>query len=291
VLDAIWPALTASINVIVPVIVFVLLAAVGLDLTAEDFARVRRQRALVLAGVFAPLVLLPPIAVALTSVLGTDADVTAGMFLLAACPIGGISNTYSYLARASTALSVTLTGLSCLAASVTIPLAGRALELALGRPLDLRAPIPVLVGQVVFMLSLPVALGMWIRRRAPDAATRHRPAVQRGAFVGLALVLAAVIADDPAAFASGLSTTVPLSAAFVLLSMGAGWLTAAPLTSDPRDRFTVAAEFGTRNVAVAVAIAVTLLGRLEFARFATTYFLTELPLMLGAIAVFRRLRY
>ena len=35
-----------------------------------------------------------------------------GLLLVAVCPIGGISNTYSYLARAATALSVSLTGLS-----------------------------------------------------------------------------------------------------------------------------------------------------------------------------------
>ncbi len=69
--------------------------------------------------------------------------------------------------------------------------------------------------------------------------------------------------------------------------MGAGWITAAAVNADRGDRFTIAAEFGTRNVAVATAIAVTMLGRVEFARFATAYFLTELPLMLVAIAAFR----
>ena len=93
--------------------------------------------------------------------------------------------------------------------------------------------------------------------------------------------------DDPKAFFGALSTTVPLAAAFVVCSMAAGWMTGSIVTTDRRDRFTLAAEFGTRNVAVATAIAVTLLGRVEFARFATTYFLTELPLMLVAIAVFR----
>ena len=54
------------------------------------------------------------------------------------------------------------------------------------------------------------------------------------------------------------------------------------------DRFTLATEFATRNIAVAAAIAVTLADRVEFALFATTYFLTEAPLMLGANIVFRR---
>lgn len=40
-------------------------------------------------------------------------------------------------------------------------------------------------------------------------------------------------------------------------------------------------------MAVATAIAVTLMGRVGFAVFATTYLLTELPLMLLAVLVFR----
>ena len=67
-----------------------------------------------------------------------------------------------------------------------------------------------------------------------------------------------------------------------------GWVTAAMVTDDARDRFTIAAEFGTRNLGVAMAVAVTLLGRIEFARFAYTYFLTEIPLMLVAIVLFKR---
>ncbi len=280
-------AVKTLIDVAVPLITFVLLAAVGLDLTPEDFARVRQRSAVVLAGLLVPLLVLPPIAVGLIWTFAPRPDVAGGLLLVAACPIGGISNTYSYLARASTALSVTLTGLSCLLAGVTVPAVGRGLELVIGRPLDLAAPIPLLLAQLVLMLAVPVALGMWIRRRSPAFAERHRSALQRLAFAGISVVLSLVILDDPRAFAGGLSTTVPLAATFVLGSMGAGWIAAAAVTADRRDRFTFAAEFGTRNVAVATAIAVTLLGRVEFARFATTYFLTELPLMLLAIAVFR----
>ena len=56
----------------------------------------------------------------------------------------------------------------------------------------------------------------------------------------------------------------------------------------PGDRFTIAVGFGSRNLGVAMAVAVSLLGRVEFARFAYTYFLAELPLMLIAVALFRR---
>jgi ACR3 family arsenite efflux pump ArsB len=111
--------------------------------------------------------------------------------------------------------------------------------------------------------------------------------MQGAAFLALAVLLTLIITTNLHAFLDGLSSTVPLAVAFIVCSTAAGWAVGAMVTTDPRDRFTLAAEFGTRNVAVATAIAVTLLGRVEFALFATTYFLTEVPLMLGAILIFR----
>src|SRR4029450_9121727 len=120
------------IDVAVPVITFMLLTAVGLDLTRDDFARLRRRPAVALTGLLAPLVVLPPIGLALIRAFSPDPAVAAGLLLLTTCPIGGVSNTYSSLARAAPALSVTLTGLSCVLATVTVPALGRALELVQG---------------------------------------------------------------------------------------------------------------------------------------------------------------
>jgi BASS family bile acid:Na+ symporter len=280
--------LQTFIDISVPAITFITLAAIGMDLTADDFVRLRSRWVILLAGLIGPLLLLPPIAIGLLWVFQPGLEVATGLLLVAACPIGGISNAYSYLARASTALSVTLTGTSCLLAVVTIPVVGHALELALARPLNLAVPIPVLLVQLLLMLALPVMLGMWVRRRRTELADRYRASVQRSAFVGVGILLVLVILDDPQAFASGLSTTIPLAAVFVTCSAAVGWMTATLVTGDRRERFTLAAEFGTRNLGVAIAIAVTLLGSVEFARFALTYFLTEVPLMLMAIALFRK---
>jgi ACR3 family arsenite efflux pump ArsB len=53
------------------------------------------------------------------------------------------------------------------------------------------------------------------------------------------------------------------------------------------DRFTVAMVFVVRNVGIATAIAVTVLGRVEFAVFATAYVLSQVPALLVAALVFR----
>ena len=131
----------------------------------------------VAAGLLAPLVLLPALAFALIWWFAPNPAVEAGLLLVASCPIGGISNTYSYLARASTALSVTLTGLSCVLAVVTIPLLTGAFQRFQHDALRVDAPVTTLLTQLVFMLALPLAVGMIVRRRWPAWARARRPVI------------------------------------------------------------------------------------------------------------------
>ena len=280
--------MAALLGIAAPVTTFTLLLAIGMELTTDDFARVRSQRLLVIAGLFAPFVLLPAFAVALTQLLQSPPESTFGVLLIAASPIGTVSNTYCSLARASMALSITLTGLSSLVAGIALPLTGIALESLLARPFDLQLPFGLLAVQLLLLLALPVALGMVVRRRIPGLAIQLGPRLQKWSVTGSLIVLILVVLENATAFVNELSATVPLAAAFVVASALAGWGIAALITTDRRDQFTILSEFGARNVAVATAIAVTILGRLEFARFAAAYAFVELPLMLTAVALFRR---
>jgi hypothetical protein len=53
------------------------------------------------------------------------------------------------------------------------------------------------------------------------------------------------------------------------------------------ERFALASGFGARIVAIATAVAVTILAGVEFARFAATDALIAVPLMLAVVALFR----
>jgi BASS family bile acid:Na+ symporter len=264
------------------------LLAVGLDLTPADFARVRHQHRIVAAGLVGPLLLLPPLALLLITVFSPTTDLRAGLLLVVACPIGGISNLYSYLARASTALSVTLTAYSSVLAVLTIPLLDTVFGAVSGQRMGLTAPLPLIVAQLLLMLALPVTLGMWARFSRPELAARSQRYLRAVGVGGIVALIVLIVASDPVGFVNGLRGTVPLAATFVATSFLAGWFVGSVTGASWSDRFTLATEFATRNIAVAAAIAVTLAGRVEFAVFATTYFLTEAPLMLAAIIVFRR---
>ena len=276
------------LDVAVPVVTFLVMTIVGLDLSRPDFERVRARPRILVAGLLGPFLLLPPIALAVLAVVPMPEEIRAGLLLLAVCPVGGISNTYNYLARASTALSVTLTAVSCLLAVVTMPLLTRLFEVVLGRPFGFRAPVGPLAAQILGMLVLPVAVGMTLRARAPGFASRHETAFRRAAFAGIVLIIGFVLWSEWSRFLANLAASAGAAALFVLLAMGAGFLVALGAGADRRERFTLSVVFATRNTAIAAAVALTLLGDTRFAVFATTYFFTEAVPLLAAVVAFRR---
>ena len=275
------------LDVAVPVVTFLVMTIVGLDLTRADFERVRSRPGVLVAGLLGPLLLLPPIALVVLALVPMPEEIRAGLLLLAVCPVGGISNTYNYLARAATALSVTLTAVSCLLAVGTMPLLTRVFEAIFQRPFGFRAPVGLLAAQVLGMLVLPVLAGMTLRSRAPAFVARHEKASRSIAFGGLALLLGFILVNEWDRFVTNLGVTAAACALFVILAMAAGALTARAAGADRRERFTIPVEFATRNCAIAAAVAITLLGDTRFAVFATTYFFTEAALILAAVAVRR----
>ncbi len=276
-----------AVEIAIPAITVLLMGVVGLDLEPADFMRFAQQPGMVLAGLIGPLAVLPPVAGLLLWVLAPPPHIAAGLLLVAACPVGGISNTYSYLAGASTALSVTLTGLSCLLATVTVPLLTLVFEAAVHRSIGLAVPLRMLLTQLALALALPIAVGMVVRRRWPGFVSRREPALRRGAFAALGLLILVVVVEQGHTFLRDLKDGIVVSAAFVGLSGGAGMLVARFAARTPADRFTLAVEFATRNVAIATAVAVTFASRLDLAVFATLYFLTEAPIMMAAVGVHR----
>jgi predicted Na+-dependent transporter len=56
---------------------FIIQIAVGFSLTRGDFARLRHRRGVVLTGLFAPLLVLPALAIGLTWLFDAPPEVTA----------------------------------------------------------------------------------------------------------------------------------------------------------------------------------------------------------------------
>jgi BASS family bile acid:Na+ symporter len=276
------------IGIAVPFITFVLLTVVGCDLRTGDIRSVWRRPRILITGLLVPPLALPILAVALIAWSTPPAALASGLLLIAICPVGGISNTFTYLARGSTALSITLTALSCVLAFLTMPALGALMGHLTPTPPVVPAPSAVLLAQLLAAVAVPVTLGAIGRQRWPRFADDHRVRVtmQRTGFALLALLLASIILADTRGFVAALGGAVPLAAAFIAGSVVVGAAVGRLVGADVGERIALTMEFATRNVAVATTLAIVV-GRIELAAFATTYFLTELPLMLIVVAVLR----
>lgn len=95
---------------------------VALDLRFEDFKYLVKNPKGFFLGIFSQFILLPFLTWCLILIIQPPPSVALGMFLVAACPGGNVSNFMTNYAKGNTALSVSLTGFSTVLAIITTPL-------------------------------------------------------------------------------------------------------------------------------------------------------------------------
>ncbi len=161
------PSSLILINVILAVMMF----GVSLDLRAEDFRRIVREPKAPLIGLLAQFLLLPALTCLACWALRVEPQLALGMMLVAACPGGSFSNIMTWMARGNVAVSVSMTAVSSLAASVLTPLNFTFYAWLNPQTRALLTEISIqplsLLLMVLLVLGVPLALGMVVGRRFP----------------------------------------------------------------------------------------------------------------------------
>ncbi len=277
------------VDTAIPIVTFLMMIAVGHGLTVTDLFRSVTDLRAVVTATLGQLILLPLIATVLVLVFNPAPAMIAGLVLVAACPGGAISNFYTCLAKANSALSLTLTAISCLLSFVTLPvLVAFGFRFWFDDQLDIEVPITVLVFQLLLLVALPTCLGMILRRWRPATTEKRDLALRRVSLIALVALVVYIAYDQREAMTSALGQLTLVAVGFTLLAMAAGfslaWVTGRP----PVDRLTYLIEFPCRNLALALVVAVTVLDRPEFATFATVLLLIQALFMLSVVAFLRR---
>jgi BASS family bile acid:Na+ symporter len=264
-----------------------MMGAVGMELEGRHFRDVARRKGTLVLTVAVQAVVLPALGFLLIRVMALPAHISAGILLLAACPVGDIANFYTLLARANLALSVTANALSILLSVATMAVVFEAYDLVLGERFVFAVPTPTLILRLTLMVVLPVLAGMGLRHLTPGFVARHARPFRGAVLIGIACLLVYVMLDQRERLAADWQHTAGAAAAFMGLALLAGLVLGRTLRLPAGDGVTVGILFAVRNVALASAIAITLLHRVEYAVFAAVYFLAAVPLLLGVVAVCR----
>jgi BASS family bile acid:Na+ symporter len=276
-----------------PLVLFLLMTVVGLELSPADFRRVLATPRALIGGTLAQWILLPLMTWLVVQALGVNPVFGAGAILVAVSPGAGISNVLTAMARANTALSVTLTATASAFAVVTLPtLSSLGMRVFLDDDGVVEVPVAVLVFQLSFSLLLPITIGMSVRARRPDLAARIAPRLQRItlAVVGVVVGLGIAFAPEEQVNFEGSGVALVAAGVWTLAAMAIGWTTATLLRLSSEDRFTFLVEFSARNIAVASIVALSGLGRVDLSFFSGVYMAVGYPLV-AAAALWRRRRH
>ena len=269
-------------------VTLLLMVTVGMELEGGDFREVARRKAALLGALLLPAILLPLLAFALVRVLALPAHVMAGLLLLAACPVGDIANFYTLLGRGNLALSVSVNTLSCLLSVATMALAFTSYDRLLGQHFSFALPTPALVLRLTVMVAMPLLAGMAVRCWKKAWAVDHARRLRQICVAGIAFLTVYVLWNRWTQVVADWRQTALASLAFIVAALAIGLILARLLRLSASDSVTVAIVFAVRNVALALAIALTIVNRIEFAVVAVVYFIVEVPLLMGVSGAYRR---
>ena len=242
---------------LIPVLLGVIMFAMGATLTAEDFSGVgRKWRTVLLVSGF-QFSIMPLAAFTLALIFGLEKEYAAGLVLVGCCPGGTASNVICYLAGADLALSVTLTLFSTLLAPLLTPL----IFWTLARQW---VPVPVwsLLQSILAIVIVPLAAGLGLRSLAPSLVRRITPSLPAVSIAAIIAIIACVLALN-----RGDLGRLPLTvAAAVILHNAAGfalgYLGARLCRLDQRTARTASVEVGMQNSGLGVSLALAYLSPL-----------------------------
>lgn len=278
-------------QLVLPAALFGVMVTVGMELTRRDFRDLIAAPRPALVGLAIQATVFPAIAVLILATMPLAPATAVGLAIVAACPSGGFSNVLTLLGRGDLALSISLTTISSVLAVATLPvilpLALSVTDLASGPDGGIVVPIAPTLGQLFLVVLLPVGIGMWARATHQAWVQRNIDRGQQISQVALYGIVLLMAVRDWRPFSEGIAASFPLAALLFALSAGAGFLLARTLVPT-RQAFTVAIETGTRNVGLATLVAVSVLGKVEWAAFGAVYILPASALGFAAAIVHRR---
>jgi BASS family bile acid:Na+ symporter len=144
---------------------------VALGLRKENFTEVVRNPRGIFTGVISQFLLLPAITFLLVWLIRPLPGIALGMILVAACPGGNVSNFFSSISKGNVALSVSLTAIATLMATVMTPLNFEVWGSILPYTANMLRTISIgymeLFQTVVMILAIPLMLGIWFSIKFP----------------------------------------------------------------------------------------------------------------------------
>ena len=243
------------VTTIAPIALALIMLALGLGLSLENFANIIKQPRDFLVGLLCQLILLPIIAFILIKILNTSPELAIGVMIIAAAPGGVTSNVLTKFANGDVALSVSLTAIISLVSIITVPfIVFKSADLL---NINYQSAEISMIGismKMFLVVTFPVFIGMLIRKFATNFISSKEQLIQRISVFLFALVFLAILIEEKGNIIPYLAEAGLITLILNLTMMILGFYIAKKFASGIAQRKCISLECGLQNGTLAIFV-------------------------------------
>jgi BASS family bile acid:Na+ symporter len=243
------------VTTIAPIALALIMLALGLGLSLENFTNIVKQPRDFLVGLICQLILLPIIAFILIKILNTSPELAIGVMIIAAAPGGVTSNVLTKFANGDVALSVSLTAIISLVSIITVPfIVFKSADLL---NINYQSAEISMIGismKMFLVVTFPVFIGMLIRKFATNFISSKEQLIQRISVLLFALVFLAILIEEKGNIIPYLAEAGLITLILNLTMMILGFYIAKKFASGIAQRKCISLECGLQNGTLAIFV-------------------------------------
>ena len=272
-------------DVILPLALAFIMFVLGLGLTGADFLRVIKQPRDFFVGAFSQIIILPVIAFILVKLWPIAPELAIGVMIIAAAPGGVTSNLLTSFAKGDVALSISLTAIISLLCVVTIPfIVLTSVNLLSDTNIVQDISLFNMSRDMFLIVTVPVILGMLLRRFASGAALKFEPIAKKVSIVLFVIVLLGAIVAERENVKDYFAQAGLITLVLNVVMMVVAYFVAQSLASGTEQKKCITIECGLQNGTLAVFVSTQLFDNIVYmvptAAYALIMFVTSIIFVL-----------
>ncbi len=239
----------------------IIMFGVALNITISDFLLIIKNPKSVLVGVFSQFIVLPAFTFLLVILIQPSPSIALGMFMVAACPGGNISNFMTNYAKGNSALSVSLTAIATLLAIVMTPLNFQLWSNFYEPTSSLINTISIAPFEmfkiILMLLGVPLILGMLVRNYFSKFSLKIAPYFKVISILFFLLLVVLALSKNIEVFKNHIHYVLVLVPVHNVLALTLGYSIASIFKLSKRNKRTLAIETGIQNSGLALLLIFT----------------------------------
>ena len=269
------------VTTLAPIALALIMLALGLGLSVDDFSRVLRQPKDFLIGLLCQLILLPIIAFILVKIYNPPLELALGVMIIAAAPGGVTSNVLTKFANGDVALSISLTAIISLISIISVPfIIFQSADLLGVTGFNENISMVGIAMKMFLVVTVPVVLGMLIRKFATHFIVSKTQMIQRISIGLFVIVFLSIWVEEWDKVISFITRAGVITLTLNVVMMLVGFYVAKSLIKGMGQRKCISLECGLQNGTLAVFVATQLVDDIVYliptAAYALIMFLTSI---------------